>query len=77
MIISLEQEIEERRATINLENKIETRIARRKPPKHKIGGYITEELYQAVHVVCAAKGISLSDLFQAVLSEYVETVEYY
>ena len=61
--------------SINLADKVEERVRKRKPKKHKIGGYITEELYQKVHDVCEAKDISISDLFQAVLSEYVESVE--
>ena len=62
-------------ATINLANKVEERVRKRKPKKHKIGGYITEDLYQKVHHVCDAKDISLSDLFQAVLSEFVESAD--
>lgn len=73
MIIALEQNTNER----SLERNIDKKVRKLRPPKHKIGGYITEELYQAVHEVCEMKGITISDLFQAVLSEYVESVEYY
>ena len=70
---TIEGEINNPAATTNLANKVDEIVRKRNPKKHKIAGYITEELYQKVHLVCDAKDISLSDLFQAVLSEYVES----
>lgn len=69
----MEVSTEERRLATCVEKRLQKRV---RIPKHKIGGYITEQLYQKVHEVCEIKNISLSDLFQAVLSEYVESVFY-
>ena len=59
----------------DLFTRIDKRVRKTKQKKHKIGGYITEELYQRTHNVCDALDISLSDFFQAVFSECVEHYE--
>lgn len=62
-------------ANDTLASKVAERAKITKPKKHKIGGYIPEELYQKVLTTHKKQGVSLSTLLEALLTEYVNSVE--
>lgn len=69
----------EERTTQSADDTLAMKVAERakkiKPKKHKVGGYISEDLYHKVRVAYKEQGITFSDLLEVVLTEYVNSVD--